>query len=89
MPGLLAGAATITVIVLTIRILSIMNPADHNQDPYPTVFADDALLALELRVASRADQLSLEFGGGRDKDLEYWLQAEREVLADTCLCEFK
>ena len=67
-----------------------MNPADQNPDPSLTVFADDPLLALELRVASRADQLSLKFGGGRDKDkdLEYWLQAEREVLADTCLCEF-
>ena len=66
-----------------------MNPADHNPDSPFTVFSDDALLALELRVASRADQLSQKFGGGRDKDLEYWLQAEREVLADTSPCEFR
>ena len=64
-----------------------MNPADHNPDSPLTVFAGDALLALELRVASRADQLSQKFGGGRDKDLEYWLQAEREVFADTSLNE--
>ena len=43
-------------------------------------FAQDDLFQIEIKVAQRADQLSEEAGGGRDRDREHWLQAEREVL---------
>ena len=45
------------------------------------VFPEDELLQLELRVAQRADKISLENGGVRGKDLEHWLRAEQEIFA--------
>jgi hypothetical protein len=62
-----------------------MNPAERKAD----LPIDDPLLELELRVAWRADEISHESGGGRDKDLEYWLQAEREVLSHACFSAFR
>ncbi len=42
---------------------------------------DQALFQIELRIARRADELARlgQFVPGRD--FEYWLRAEREVLA--------
>ena len=48
------------------------------------VFSEDDLLQLELKVAQRADKLSLESGSVRGKDLEHWLQAEQDIL-ERCL----
>jgi len=42
---------------------------------------DDHLLQLELKIAQRADVLLQASGSVRGRDLEHWLQAEREVLA--------
>jgi Protein of unknown function (DUF2934) len=47
------------------------------------VFTEDDLLQLELRVAQRADKLSQENGSVRGRDLQHWLQAEREIF-DCC-----
>jgi hypothetical protein len=44
----------------------------------PIVPADD-LDWLELQIARRADELCLQ-AGIRGKDLEHWLQAEREIM---------
>ena len=44
----------------------------------PIVPASD-LERLELQIARRADELTLGAGVG-GKDLEHWLQAEREVI---------
>jgi len=44
-------------------------------------FAEEELVRLQLQVARRADELSARTSPGQDKDLERWLQAEREVLA--------
>ena len=43
-------------------------------------FAPDDLFRIEIKVAQRADQLSGEAGGGRERDREHWLQAEREIF---------
>lgn len=40
---------------------------------------DEALIVLQL-IAKRADELWARGGQNRGRDLEYWLQAEREVL---------
>jgi hypothetical protein len=39
------------------------------------------LLALELRVAKRADEIAQPGARGIFHDIEHWLQAERDVLA--------
>lgn len=44
----------------------------------PIAPADD-LDRLELQIARRADELTLR-AGVRGRDLEHWLQAEREVI---------
>ena len=44
----------------------------------PIVPAED-LDRLELQIARRADELTLR-GGVRGRDLEHWLQAEREII---------
>lgn len=41
---------------------------------------EEDLLRLEIRIARRADELSRSGSGVRERDLEHWLQAEREVL---------
>jgi hypothetical protein len=40
----------------------------------------DELTQLQLKVAQRADQISQKNGGARERDKEYWLEAEREFL---------
>jgi len=39
------------------------------------------LFALELRIARRADALARTIKPAQDHNFEYWLRAEREVLA--------
>jgi hypothetical protein len=43
-------------------------------------FADDELVALQLRVARRADELASQNAWDRAADFARWLQAEREFL---------
>jgi hypothetical protein len=43
-------------------------------------FPADALSLLELTIAQRADHLARFDGCERGKDLQHWLQAERDVL---------
>lgn len=40
----------------------------------------DALLALELKIARRADELVRLRGGGSDLNLYCWMLAEAEIL---------
>ena len=40
------------------------------------------LFELELRIARRADELARTAVRRRDRNLESWLQAEREVMVD-------
>jgi hypothetical protein len=48
----------------------------------PAELPDQArLLELELRIARRADELANVGLPVRDRNLECWIQAEREVLA--------
>lgn len=56
-----------------------MNLSDSHSGS-PVAFADDELLRLEFQVAQRADELSHRDGCERGRDLEHWLQAEREIL---------
>jgi hypothetical protein len=58
-----------------------MIPCAPAMPPTSDVSPPDELMEWELRVAQRADQLAAKNSGGREQDLEYWLQAEREVLA--------
>jgi hypothetical protein len=52
--------------------------ADSSREPG---FAPvDDLDRLELRIARRADELNTCFGA-HGRDLEHWLQAEREIIA--------
>lgn len=56
-----------------------MNAPDVMTENSPR-FADEELVALQLRVARRADELSRNNTADRGADLERWLQAERECL---------
>jgi hypothetical protein len=47
----------------------------------PAADSDGELVLLEMRVAQRADELWQNEGCARGRDLEYWLQAEREICA--------
>ena len=40
------------------------------------------LFELELRVARRADELAKEVAPLLDRNFEYWLRAEREVMGE-------
>jgi hypothetical protein len=40
------------------------------------------LFEMELRIARRADQLARTVEPIQDRNFEYWLRAEREVLAN-------
>ena len=42
--------------------------------------SDEALFDLELRIPRRADELAKAAANG-ERDLEHWLQAERDILA--------
>jgi hypothetical protein len=44
-------------------------------------FPADALSQLELTIAKHADRLARTDGEEHGKDLQHWLQAEREVFA--------
>jgi hypothetical protein len=59
-----------------------MNTIELSDEAIIDVQLTDELVKWELRIAQRADQLAAQAEHGRDKDLEYWQQAEREVLAD-------
>jgi len=46
-----------------------------------SALTEDELFGLELRVAKRADEIAQTGARGMSHDVEYWLQAERDVLA--------
>jgi hypothetical protein len=56
-----------------------MNTAHKNQY-VPASQMEDDLSQLQLEVAHRADELWRREGNGRGSDVEFWLQAEREVI---------
>jgi hypothetical protein len=56
-----------------------MNPSHLPATP-AVDFPEDDLLRLEMKVAQRADQLSERHGRVPGRDLEHWLQAEREIF---------
>jgi len=45
-------------------------------------FSDGALFDLELRISRRADELAKAAAANRERSLEHWFQAEREILAE-------
>jgi hypothetical protein len=46
-----------------------------------SALTDEGLLGLQLRIAKRADEIAPTEVRGMFRDIEYWLQAERDVLA--------
>jgi hypothetical protein len=44
--------------------------------------SDEALFDLELRISRKADELAKAAAPDRELNLEYWLQAEREITAE-------
>ena len=56
-------------------------------EQFPNPASHEAVDELLLRVAQRADQLAQTTDHGRERDLENWLQAERETLAKLPLSE--
>jgi len=66
--------------VSTFSPTSIMTHSTAKTEETTVTFAEDELLKLQLRVARRADELSQQTGREQQKDLERWLEAEREVL---------
>ncbi len=58
-----------------------MNSSEGKDDP-PADFPSQALFELELRIARRADELATMAASVHDRNLECWLRAEREVLAE-------
>ena len=57
-----------------------MNLAANQAGTAADLESVDELLVWELRVAKRADELAKKTEHGRDRDLENWLQAEREIF---------
>jgi len=57
----------------------VMDSADTEANSSPPAPADE-FTQLQLKVAQRADQISQKNGSARERDLEYWLEAEREFL---------
>ncbi len=58
------------------------NPSGtHIQLSAVSALTEDGLLGLELKVAKRADEIAQTGPRGMFRDIEYWLQAERDVLA--------
>jgi hypothetical protein len=45
-------------------------------------FSDQALFDLELRISRRADELAKAAASDGQRSLEYWLQAERDIIAE-------
>jgi hypothetical protein len=58
-----------------------MNPTALLEDTLLNEQAADELMQWELRIAQRADQLAARAEPRSQEDLVYWLQAEREILA--------
>jgi hypothetical protein len=59
-----------------------MNTAtEHKIAPAPEL-SDEALFDLELRISRRADELAKAAAFNRERSLEYWLQAERDIMAE-------
>lgn len=44
--------------------------------------SDEALFLLELRISRRADELAKTAASNSERGLEYWLQAERDIMAE-------
>ena len=57
-----------------------MNTKDDKITPAAEL-SDEALFDLELRISRRADELAKALASNRERALEYWLQAERDILA--------
>jgi hypothetical protein len=57
-----------------------MNTTDDKIAPAAEI-SDRALFDLELRISRRADELAKAAANG-ERRLEYWLQAEREIMAE-------
>lgn len=57
-----------------------MNSTNSPEDA-PAHFSDQALLELELQIARRADELAYQEKVLKDRNLDAWMRAEREVLA--------
>jgi len=47
--------------------------------------SDEALFDLELRISRRADELAKAAASNRERSLEYWLQAERDIMSEQSL----
>lgn len=58
-----------------------MNTTEDNIAPEAEV-SDEALFDLELRISRRADELAKAATSGNERGLEYWLQAERDIMAE-------
>jgi hypothetical protein len=56
-----------------------MNPTADSADEL-AAFPEDELSQFELHVARRADELVKQHGSGLRRDMEFWLQAEQEML---------
>lgn len=56
----------------------VPNPADNTN---PDQAEPDALAALQVRIARRADEIAAVLPGRTPLNLYCWLQAEQEILA--------
>jgi len=54
------------------------SPENHS----PADSTGRELFELELRVARRADELAKNVAPHQNRDLEFWLRAEREIMAE-------
>jgi len=58
-----------------------VNPSADSADDL-SAFPEDELSQFELHVARRADELVKLYGSGPGRDMDFWLQAEQEMLKD-------
>jgi hypothetical protein len=58
-----------------------MNTTEDKNAPAAEL-TDEALFDLELRICRRADELAKASASNREHSLEYWLQAERDIMAE-------
>jgi hypothetical protein len=58
-----------------------MNTTEDKTAPAAEIL-DEALFDLELRISRRADELAKAAASNRERGLEYWLQAERDIMAE-------
>ena len=54
---------------------------DSDQQEANPALPEDELTQLQLKVAQRADQISQKVRSTQERDLGYWLEAEREFLS--------